>query len=80
VTVLAPLPRCLIRVLQTSLTPSQIIKAVKEEKSDKTENEDHMNNIPEKKRTISAVWTKKSSSANMTQSDRKKNNDITPGQ
>lgn len=71
VTVMAPMPRCLIRILQTTLTPSQIVKAVKDDKTDlKTiEIDEHLNNVPKQKRTFSAVWTRKSSSAIMLKKD-----------
>ncbi|CAG2113318.1 unnamed protein product [Medioppia subpectinata] len=66
--ILAPMPRLILRVFQTSLTPSPITQAVRinKEVMEKEVKEEFLNNAPNKKPSISAVWTKKTSSAIMT--------------
>ncbi|XP_054163939.1 phospholipid-transporting ATPase VD-like [Oppia nitens] len=66
--VLAALPRITVRSLQTTLTPSLITQAVQTNKvKSKEKTEYFMDNIPNKKPTISAVWTKKTKSMIMSE-------------
>ena len=56
-----------MRAIQNTVIPSSITKVVKtiKEWSVVDETEDFLNNIPSKKKTVTAVWTKKTSSVIM---------------